>query len=390
MDTIQQLYKKGLEYYDKGNLTQAIICFRQAAEQGNIDAQLKLSYCYWNGKGVEWNVREALKWQKAAAQQGNPEDMYFYGEMCLSGEAIDEFGADITDEGIEWLGKAVAKGSKQAVNRLSDIIPSDTEKAAIDKEGWKIHTKVSYDEDDIRRMAIESAQVRDMAAAQGNADAKKAIARLKPAAPAPNPTVAFKPNTETLKSTVAPKPTTASKQVIPDLPTKRVKEDIQIDILVSRIKNAIAQAVKDTYEKDDKIHFVAARHVLGVAVKNSYGEVTHISGSTICFKVMGYEYLGKISHENYNYYLSYAKRSDVYTYGASAYQLNKNSEIISSYSKDEAEAADKRATANSGWNNFKKLAMAVAESEMAKYNIKGKYKGEYYPIESIKIELGHM
>lgn len=163
MDTMQQLYKKGLEYYNKGNLTQAIICFRQAAEQGNVDAQLKLSYCYWNGKGVEWNVREALKWQKAAAEQGDPEDMYFYGEMCLAGEVIDEFGADIADEGIEWLGKAVAKGSKEALNRLSDIIPSDTEQAAFDKECQKVHKKVSYDEDDIRRMATVSAQVRDMA-----------------------------------------------------------------------------------------------------------------------------------------------------------------------------------------------------------------------------------
>ena len=46
----EEQYEKGEQYYNEGNYTEAVDCFRQAAEQGNADAQNALGYCYDNGK----------------------------------------------------------------------------------------------------------------------------------------------------------------------------------------------------------------------------------------------------------------------------------------------------------------------------------------------------
>ena len=44
---------------------------RQAAEQGDVEAQVKLGAAYHNGEGVEQDFAEAVKWFRLAAAQGN-------------------------------------------------------------------------------------------------------------------------------------------------------------------------------------------------------------------------------------------------------------------------------------------------------------------------------
>lgn len=43
--------------------------WRKAAEQGDSQAQYKLSLCYYNGKGVKKDLKEALKWYRKSQEQ---------------------------------------------------------------------------------------------------------------------------------------------------------------------------------------------------------------------------------------------------------------------------------------------------------------------------------
>ena len=61
-----RMYKddKGVEQDDR----QAVKWYRKAAEQGNADAQKALGRMYENGKGVKQDDREAAKWFRKAAE----------------------------------------------------------------------------------------------------------------------------------------------------------------------------------------------------------------------------------------------------------------------------------------------------------------------------------
>ena len=47
--------------------------YKKAAEQGHVQAQVRIGRCYARGWGVEKNAREAMKWYLNAAEQGSKE-----------------------------------------------------------------------------------------------------------------------------------------------------------------------------------------------------------------------------------------------------------------------------------------------------------------------------
>ena len=44
---------------------------RHVAEQGDVDAQFNLGWCYYMGEGVPQDKAEAAKWYRKAAEQGD-------------------------------------------------------------------------------------------------------------------------------------------------------------------------------------------------------------------------------------------------------------------------------------------------------------------------------
>ena len=44
---------------------------RHVAEQGDVDAQFNLGWCYYMGEGVPQDKVEAAKWYRKAAERGN-------------------------------------------------------------------------------------------------------------------------------------------------------------------------------------------------------------------------------------------------------------------------------------------------------------------------------
>ena len=59
---------------------------RQEAEQGDVEAQYKLGYAYYDGKGVPQDYAESLKWFRKAAEQWNAKAQYSLGNSYYNGK----------------------------------------------------------------------------------------------------------------------------------------------------------------------------------------------------------------------------------------------------------------------------------------------------------------
>lgn len=62
----------------------------RAAESGNGDAQAEMGFLYEKGLGVEADLRQALAWYERAAAQENPLGQVRMGDLFLSGLGIDQ------------------------------------------------------------------------------------------------------------------------------------------------------------------------------------------------------------------------------------------------------------------------------------------------------------
>ena len=100
---------------------------RQAAEQGNADAQVKLADIHTKSK----DYAEALKWYRKAAVQGYAPAQHGLGLMYHKGEGVLE---DYR-EAVKWYRKAAEQGHAGAQNNLGNMyhkgygVPEDYVKA---------------------------------------------------------------------------------------------------------------------------------------------------------------------------------------------------------------------------------------------------------------------
>ncbi len=65
-----QDFDAGWEAYVRGDYDDALRVFRVWADQGDADAQYSLGVMYDLGQGVAQDDAEAVKWYRAAAEQG--------------------------------------------------------------------------------------------------------------------------------------------------------------------------------------------------------------------------------------------------------------------------------------------------------------------------------
>ena len=61
----------GLAAYKKRRYSEAVKCFKQAAEEGDPEAMFKLAICHLDGKGVGINESRGLEYLEKAADAGN-------------------------------------------------------------------------------------------------------------------------------------------------------------------------------------------------------------------------------------------------------------------------------------------------------------------------------
>ena len=112
--SIEKFYVQGKTYYNKGDYTEAVKYFKQAAEEGYVDAQNDLGYCYDKGYGVPQDYKEAVKWYRKAAEQGNAYAQFNLGYCYYYGDGVTQDYNEV----VKWFSKAAEQGNAYGQNGL--------------------------------------------------------------------------------------------------------------------------------------------------------------------------------------------------------------------------------------------------------------------------------
>ncbi len=109
-------FDKGLSAYDAGDYNAALAEWVPIAEQGNLDAQLKLASIYRSHQGMK-NSKKAVKWFTKAAEQGHMKSHWRLGDMYIRGEGVLES----YKTAIKWYTRAAQQGDATAQRRLGGM-----------------------------------------------------------------------------------------------------------------------------------------------------------------------------------------------------------------------------------------------------------------------------
>ncbi|MBF0127147.1 MAG: sel1 repeat family protein [Magnetococcales bacterium] len=118
--------------------------YRLAADQGFALAQYNLGVLYLQGTGVPHREREATRWFRKAAEQGFAEAQYNLGVMYKDGRGV---ARDVLQAYV-WITLAAGQGIPQAMawrNFFDKVIPADHLAPAREKaRRWKPVQRVTH------------------------------------------------------------------------------------------------------------------------------------------------------------------------------------------------------------------------------------------------------
>lgn len=103
--------------------------YRQGAEQGDDESQLKLGLMYESGQGVEQNDEQALYWYRKAAEQENAAAQWLLAGMYEYGRGV----IPNIEEAVSWYRQSAKNGDERALKDL-DGINGIGRGAALDEE----------------------------------------------------------------------------------------------------------------------------------------------------------------------------------------------------------------------------------------------------------------
>lgn len=109
-ETIPLLLELAKNAENDNQFREAFKFYKQAADAESVEAQNKLGYFYYYGKGVERNVSESVKWYRKAAEQGNAIAQHNIGVFYENGTGVIK---DET-EAVKWYYKAAKQGYASA------------------------------------------------------------------------------------------------------------------------------------------------------------------------------------------------------------------------------------------------------------------------------------
>lgn len=121
----------GFAAYESGDYATAMKEFMPMAAGGHHFAQFAVGSMYLEGKGVEKNVPEAVKWLTPAAEAGVAAAQDLLGHLYLMGEGV----AQDVAQAAKWLQLAADRGVPSSQSRLSGMyfqgvgVPKDNVKA---------------------------------------------------------------------------------------------------------------------------------------------------------------------------------------------------------------------------------------------------------------------
>jgi hypothetical protein len=70
--------------------SEAIIWYRQRAEQGHAEGQYYLGLMYAMGKGLPRDYKKAAMWYRKAAEQGYPDAQFDLGRLYAVGQGVEQ------------------------------------------------------------------------------------------------------------------------------------------------------------------------------------------------------------------------------------------------------------------------------------------------------------
>lgn len=149
----QEIAQQGTQAFRQGDDAKAVRLWRRAAEGGNSEGQAYLGWAYLEGRGVEQNDTEALRWYRLAIAQHEPFALHGLGTLYLHGQVVEqdeaealrliqlaanqnyapaeyalgwmyENGRGVTqnlDQAISWYRRAAKNGDGQAIDALQDL-----------------------------------------------------------------------------------------------------------------------------------------------------------------------------------------------------------------------------------------------------------------------------
>ncbi len=96
--------------------------FEDEAEGGNADAMYTVGWMYENGKGVDLNITQAVRWYKSAAEQDNTDALFRLGLLYATGRDVARNYA----EALKYYQRAADKGEAAAMNNLGLLYENGT------------------------------------------------------------------------------------------------------------------------------------------------------------------------------------------------------------------------------------------------------------------------
>lgn len=129
-DEFLALKEKAGNAFNRSRYDVAAKLYVVLAKQGEVSAQTNLGWMFNNGKGVTKDIKEAIKWYRLAADQGNPIAQNSLGSVYLD---------DVQDkqEAMKWYLRSAAQGNTDAqknlerMNNVGESFSKDKHQAAV-------------------------------------------------------------------------------------------------------------------------------------------------------------------------------------------------------------------------------------------------------------------
>ncbi len=135
---------------------EALRWYSKAADQGNAKAEYGLGYLYFRGQGVSQSYPDALRWYRKATDQGNAKAEYSLGLMYYHGLGVTQDYA----EAAHWYRQAADQGLSDAQYDIGFLyshgqgVPRDQEEA----NGWFHKSADQGDENALRALGLKQAK----------------------------------------------------------------------------------------------------------------------------------------------------------------------------------------------------------------------------------------
>ena len=107
-DNLETL-SEGQTAFSSGEYEKAVNLWREAARQGNSNAQVLVGLAYANGWGVARDMQEMQMWYHIAAESNNPTAQFLLGLYYISNP-----DSNLVDAGVMWIKRAAENGDISA------------------------------------------------------------------------------------------------------------------------------------------------------------------------------------------------------------------------------------------------------------------------------------